>query len=397
VNEPSHVMTSSNQPVTPRARVIAFYLPQFHPIPENDSWWGAGFTEWTNVVSAQPLFRGHVQPHLPADLGFYDLRLPDVRVDQAMLAQRHGIEGFCYWHYWFGGRRILERPFEEVLASGSPGFPFMLGWANQSWSGIWHGDPDRTLIEQPYPGIADHEAHFKYLLRAFKDERYIRVDGKPAFYIYRPREIPDPLEMIHLWRRMAREAGLPGLYLLAEDMLVDRRRGPIEGFDATVQVNLPRIRPPARLHRLKTRLRKGLVVYDYDRWLAQFVTDEVRQLDVHPCVIPNWDNTARSGRRGMVLAGSTSESFRLQVRRACEAIEEKPRDRRFIFIKSWNEWAEGNYLEPDREHGKSYLEALAAETLTGSPNERESGLERSRDTSSPRRGATQGLRSRGRA
>jgi hypothetical protein len=243
----------------------------------------------------------------------------------------------------------------------------MLGWANQTWSGIWHGDPDRILIEQTYPGPEDHERHFWCLLRAFVDPRYIRVDGRPAFYVYRPREIPDVVEMAGLWRRMAREAGLPGLYLIAEDMFVDRKRGPIEGFDATVQVNLPRIRPRGRLQRIRRRLRRGVIVYDYNRWLPHFLTEDVRRLDVHPCVIPNWDNTPRSGRAGMVLAGSTPESFRVQVRRARESIEGKPREHRLLFVKSWNEWAEGNYLEPDREHGRAYLEALALETLPGSP------------------------------
>jgi hypothetical protein len=348
----------------PRARVIAFYLPQFHPIPENDAWWGPGFTEWINVAAARPLFRGHVQPHLPSELGFYDLRLDEVREQQAALARLHGIEGFCYWHYWFGGRLILERPFEEVLGSGSPRFPFMLGWANQTWSGIWHGEPDRVLIEQTYPGLDDHERHLRYLLEAFRDPRYIRIDGKPAFYVYRPREIPDVLEMTTLWRRIAREAGLPGLYLLAEDMLVDRARGPIHGFDATVQVNLPRflLRGPRR--RLERWIHRGVVVHDYETWLPRFVTEDVSRHDVHPCAIPNWDNTPRSGRRGMVLAGSSPRSFGLQVRRACELVADKPRELRLIFAKSWNEWAEGNYLEPDREHGRAYLEALASEILS---------------------------------
>ena len=146
-----------------RARAIALYLPQFHPIPENDAWWGSGFTEWTNTAKARPLFAGHHQPHVPADLGFYDLRLPETREAQAALARRYGIEGFCYYHYWFAGRRILERPFDEVLASGKPDFPFCLCWANESWTGIWHGAPGRILIEQTYPGPADHAAHFSAL------------------------------------------------------------------------------------------------------------------------------------------------------------------------------------------------------------------------------------------
>src|SRR5262249_41646184 len=156
-------------------RVIAFYLPQFHPIPENDAWWGPGFTEWTNVSLARPLFRGHYQPRVPGELGFYDLRMPETRAAQAALARAHGIEAFCYWHYWFAGKQLLERPFEEVLASHEPDFPFCLAWANESWTGIWHGAPHRMLVQQTYPGLADHEAHFRVWLRAFEDARYVTV------------------------------------------------------------------------------------------------------------------------------------------------------------------------------------------------------------------------------
>jgi hypothetical protein len=346
-----------------RARVIAFYLPQFHPIPENDVWWGPGFTEWTNVTRARPLYRGHVQPHLPADLGFYDLRIPEVRTNQARLASDHGIEAFCYWHYWFAGRRLLERPLEELLATRSPNFPFMLGWANQSWTGVWHGEPDRVLVEQTYPGMGDHERHFRFLLGAFADSRYVLVDGKPAFYIQRPGEIPDVVAMTSVWRRMAERAGLPGLYLIAE------ARHHVDGFDAIVPVNLPRQFPGGLIARLRRRLRGGLTVYDYRRVLPRLVTDAVRPINVHPCLIPNWDNTPRSGRRGIVLAGSTPELFQSLVRTANSIVAEKPPDHRLIFVKSWNEWAEGNYLEPDMDHGTKYLAALAAEVLMSDEGE----------------------------
>src|SRR5215472_10557960 len=165
------------------ARLIAFYLPQYHPIPENDAWWGRGFTEWTNVSRAQPLFPSHYQPQLPADLGFYDLRLPDVRCTQAELARTHGIHGFCYYHYWFQGKRLLGRPFEEVLASGEPDLPFCLCWANEPWSRRWNGRPDDVLQAQEY-SLADDQAHIRWLLPALKDRRAIRIDGKPVFIVY---------------------------------------------------------------------------------------------------------------------------------------------------------------------------------------------------------------------
>src|SRR3989304_6840857 len=186
-----------------RARLIAHYLPQFHPIPENDEWWGKGFTEWTNVTKAKPLFEGHYQPFRPADLVFYDLRLPDVRLSQAELAKAYGIEAFCYWLYWFGGRRLLERPFNEVLESGQPDFPFCLGWANDSWTGIWHGCADKVLMEQTYPGPGDEETHFYALLPAFSDKRYLTIDGKPLFLISKPYRLPEPNRFLDHWRELA--------------------------------------------------------------------------------------------------------------------------------------------------------------------------------------------------
>jgi lipopolysaccharide biosynthesis protein len=173
------------------ARFIAFYLPQYHPIPENDEWWGRGFTEWMNVSRAKPLFDGHYQPHLPAKLGFYDLRVPEVRQAQADLARRHGIEGFCYWHYWFEGKRLLERPFNEVLSSGQPDFPFCLAWANETWSRRWLGEDKDILQEQTY-SLEDDLDHITWLMEAFADPRYIRVHGRPLFLIYKPFDLPDP-------------------------------------------------------------------------------------------------------------------------------------------------------------------------------------------------------------
>src|SRR5262249_26983694 len=194
-------------------RAIAFHLPQFHPIPENDKWWGKGFTEWTNVVKAKPLFPGHYQPHLPADLGFYDLRLPEARAAQAELAADYGIYGFCYFHYWFHGRQLLERPVNEILRTGEPDFPFCLCWANESWSRPWDGGEKEILIEQCY-SEADDLAHIRALLPFFLDERYIRVMGCPFFGVYRASKLPDPQRTTDLWRREAVRAGLKGLFLV---------------------------------------------------------------------------------------------------------------------------------------------------------------------------------------
>ena len=240
-----------------RARAIAFYLPQYHPIPENDEWWGPGFTEWTNVARARPLFRGHAQPHIPADLGFYDLRLPETREQQASLAQDHGIEAFCYWHYWFGdGRRVLERPFAEVLASGRPLMKFCLGWANESWTGIWHGAQDRVLMEQRYPGKEDAAAHFRTLLPAFRDERYLRVGDLPVLHVYKPGNLPNAARFVDDWQEMAKKAGLPGLYLVAG---VGRGYDGYDedGFDAGFEARIPYVKP--RGPQVITRFRRHVL------------------------------------------------------------------------------------------------------------------------------------------
>jgi lipopolysaccharide biosynthesis protein len=353
---------------TARVRAIALYLPQYHPIPENDAWWEPGFTEWTNATKARPMFRDHYQPHLPADLGFYDLRVPETRAAQAAMAQAYGIEAFCYYHYWFAGKRLIERPFEEVVASGAPDFPFCVCWANDSWTGVWHGAPNRLLVEQTYPGREDHERHFNALLPAFRDRRYVRVDEKPVFMIYKPEQIPDTIRTLEFWRTMARDAGLPGLHLVAEHP--DPQWDPATlGFDAAIAIRLP---PKRRLWRPWSEpipkilgkiqdLRRRPTIHDYAAVMAKSPFVHRPGIERYPCVIPNWDNTPRSGFRGLAIHGSTPERFRVVLRQAIDASRPLPSGRRFLFIKSWNEWAEGNHLEPDRRFGHQYLEVLHEE------------------------------------
>ena len=355
-----------SRPATTATRTIAFYLPQFHPTPDNDRWWGPGFSEWTNTARARSLFRGHRQPHVPADLGFYDLRLAETRRDQADLARQYGVEAFCYWHYWFGnGRRVLQRPFDEVLSTGEPDHPFCLGWANQTWTGIWHGADNRILVEQTYPGRADEQAHFEHLLPAFTDPRYLTVDGRPLFYVFRPEQLPDPRSFTDHWRVLAERAGLPGLYLAAEisdlhggnPRFLDPRG---HGFDAGVYIRLPTRN--SALARLRMRARRKLLRhperYRFAPDLHPFPDNQSEQL--LPAVYPNWDNTPRSGRRGLVIEGGSPAAFRRHVEQAVDRLVDRPSQERLLFIKSWNEWAEGNYLEPDTEHGHAYLEALRA-------------------------------------
>jgi lipopolysaccharide biosynthesis protein len=378
-----------------RARLIAFYLPQFHPTPENDEWWGKGFTEWTNVTKAKPLFPGHYQPRLPADLGFYDLRVPEVRAAQAELARKAGVEGFCYWHYWFAGRRLLERPFNEVVSSGAPDYPFCLAWANDTWSSHWHGADKRTLIEQTYPGRADHERHFHALLPAFQDRRYIRVHNRPLFAIFRPKKLPAPEAFIELWQNLARQNGLEGIHFVAhlfdneldypwrkvgysgavmtnELKLMRRRLWQITAERLRIANNQPdaaaRIRATweavagtGRLvgHRILQRIFNwpGGVHYYRDARLF-FKSKTALELGCYPSIVPGWDNTARAGPKGIVLHGSTPELFAEHVRDILGSVADRPAEDRIVFVKSWNEWAEGNYLEPDRKFGHGYLDAV---------------------------------------
>jgi hypothetical protein len=352
----------------PRARFLALHLPQFHPIPENDDWWGKGFTEWTNVARARRRYPGHYQPHVPADLGFYDLRLPEALAAQAALARAHGVEGFVFWHYWFGnGNVLLDQPIQQWIQSGSPDFGFALAWANQSWTGHWHGGPKRVLMEQTYPGLEDEKRHFEYLLPAFSDPRYLKVDGRPIFYIFRGESLPNPAGFVDTWRSMAEQAGLPGLYLVAElnDPLGRSTFSDpwAAGFDASVDLRLPADRSRRATIAMKVMRKLGLPeIYPYaSEPLLRNPFDPTRP--THPSVVPGWDNTPRAGRNGLVLHGSTPALFRRHVDAAVAHVQPAAPDRRIVFVKSWNEWAEGNHLEPDHRHGLSYLEALGSRSL----------------------------------
>lgn len=350
-----------------KVRVIAFYLPQFHPTPENDKWWGKGFTEWTNVGKAKPLFKGHYQPKVPADLGYYDLRLPESRMAQAELAREYGIEGFCYWHYWFGnGRQLLQRPFNEVLASGQPDFPFCLAWANHSWEDKQFSKEGthRMLMEQLYPGDEDYIAHFNSVLPAFEDPRYIKVDGQPLFVVYAPTKVPDVAHFIDVWQHEASRHGFR-IHFVGHTSHPDEL--PLfrsQGFDASILIRLFDVfqkdftlaeRIYAKLMRLA--LKQGRRI-DYARAARFFTGEEDRAVDCYPTIIPNFDHSPRSGRAAHILINSTPEKFEKHAEATFRNVLEKPEEQRIVFLKSWNEWAEGNYMEPDLKFGRGYLEAL---------------------------------------
>lgn len=371
-----------------KPRIIALYLPQFHPIPENDEWWGKGFTEWTNVAKAKPLFRGHNQPRIPADLGFYDLRLPEIRQQQAELAQEAGIEGFCYYHYWFGGKELLERPFKEVLQSGKPDFPFCLCWANHDWTNkTWKRGKslrkDSTIMKVTY-SHEDDVAHFHALLPAFKDPRYIKVDGKPLFVIWAPRSLPNPKEFIDTWQQLAKENGLKGIHFVgqtdnagkglageklnfyATDKAADYYKDILDrGFDAVMSSGFRRasalyqgrIKMMWHIFRVRTAFATATRM-DYEKFMKNYYVKEDNWENVYPTLLPQWDRTPRAGEKAEILTNATPKAFARTIKEALDIIKDKEAEHQIVFLKAWNEWGEGNYVEPDQTFGHGWLDAI---------------------------------------
>jgi hypothetical protein len=350
-----------------KARFIAFYLPQYHPIPENDKWYSPGFTEWTNVAKAKPLFKGHYQPHIPADLGFYDLRLKETRIAQANLAREYGIEAFCYWHYWFGeGRRLLETPFNLVLNDTDIEFPFCLAWANHSWQRkMWDNQTkNETIMEQKYGGESDYISHFYSLLPAFKDNRYLKVDHRLFFIVYNPFESEDIPQFLKLWRSLAQKEGIDGFYFVAKTFYNERKEELLSmGFDSVYNETLFSIH-----HRLSfqnkmrlainRKLLKKPTTFDYSEAINYMITEDDFSETTIPVVVPNWDHSPRSGNNGIIFTNANPKYFKQLVKKAIACVSSKNEEKRIILIRSWNEWGEGNHLEPDLRYGKGYLEAI---------------------------------------
>jgi lipopolysaccharide biosynthesis protein len=348
-----------------QVKLIAFYLPQYHPIPENDEWWGKGFTEWTNVSKAKPLFPGHYQPHLPADLGFYDLRLPEAREAQAELAREYGIYGFCYYHYWFNGKRLLERPFNEVLASGKPDFPFCLCWANENWTRVWDGQNKHILMEQKYCEEDDRE-HIRSLIKAFKDPRYIKIDGKPIFLIYRSSNLPNPLQTTSIWREEAQKMGIEDLFLCRVESFNDENKSLVkQGFDAAIEFQ-PQWKPllnKTKMWRLGRKLRiwdkvyRENFIFDYAATVEKMLQKPIPSHKYFRCVTPMWDNSARRKDNALILKNSSPDVYEYWLKKVIEQGAASNPEENIVFINAWNEWAEGNHLEPCQKWGRAYLEA----------------------------------------
>jgi len=339
-------------------RAIAMYLPQFHRVPENDAWWGDGFTEWTFVRRSRPMFVGHEQPQVPhADVGYYDLDDPAVLERQAAMARRHGIHGFCFYHYWFSGRRILEKPLQRLLASGRPNVPFCLCWANENWTRTWDGLDGEVLLEQRH-SPADDERFLVDLLPVLRDPRYITVEGRPLVAVYRPGLLADPAASARAWRWIADRAGLPGLYLAAVHAF-DQTDPRTLGFDAAIQV------PPLQLsaRRLSPAeagsFRGG--VLDYRDAVSHALSQPLPDYPLFRGVMPGWDNTPRRMEQATVWAGATPRLYGRWLHATVARMRrEQPPERRLVFINAWNEWGEGAHLEPDQRHGYQFLEETAA-------------------------------------
>ena len=348
----------ADKPSRDKIRVIAFFLTQFHPIPENDRWWGKGFTEWTNVTRAEPLFEGHYQPHLPADLGFYDLRLRETRHEQIAMARQYGIDGFCYHYYWFSGTRILNRPLDDMLSDPESDMPFCLCWANEHWTRRWDGMDHEVLLRQKY--LPEDDLNFiKSVVPFFHDPRYIRHDSAPFLIVYQPQHLPDPLNSVKLWREYCETAGIGHIHLCAA-LTNDNEDYARFGFDSGMQF-------PPHNHKC-THVNEQIDFYapfhgdavEYGTLARSYLDREYPKENVFRTVSPSWDQTPRVGPRGFLTLNATPANYEYWLGESIRrTVTDYPGKERFVFVNAWNEWAEGCHLEPDLQFGRQFLEATS--------------------------------------
>ncbi|WP_299357075.1 glycoside hydrolase family 99-like domain-containing protein [uncultured Shimia sp.] len=348
-------------PFDPKVKLIAHYLPQFHPVEENDEWWGKGFTEWTNVGKAVPNYPGHYQPHCPIHLGYYDLRLPEIMEEQAKIAKAYGIGGFSYYFYWFGGKTLLERPLQQMLQRPEIDMPFCLNWANENWTRRWDGSEHDVLISQDH-SIADSVAMLRHVRPYMEDPRYITIDGKPVFIVYRANIIPDICAITEAWRAEAKRWGLPGLYLIAVQSFDIKDPG-VLGFDATCEF------PPHQARRKDITDNMQVfnpdfagAIYDYGTMIAGSKAQREKDYKCFRSVVLSWDNTARNQNAARIFERFSISAYKDWLTTLCRQVLHQPKyteDEKIVFINAWNEWAEGTHLEPDRKYGFAYLQATA--------------------------------------
>ena len=339
-------------------KLLAFHLPQFHSIPENDKWWGEGFTEWVNTKKAKPLYKGHEQPKVPFEENYYNLLDESTLKWQANLAKEYGIHGFCFYHYWFNGKKLLEKPLEKILDLKDIDTNYCFSWANEPWTRAWDGKNREVLMPQEYGGEEEWKEHFYYLLKFFQDRRYIKKDGKPVFLIYRTNNIPNCEEMVEYWNKLARENGFKGIYVI-ETMNSFQKKPFLNSSEAVVEFEpMYTMRHGLPLYVQATRyIKKKLGILDRINFDVVWNRILRRQKNYgkkkYLGAFVNWDNTARKGKKGLVIAGGTPLKFKKNLKNQIEKSKQE-----FIFINAWNEWAEGTYLEPDTKNGYQYLEII---------------------------------------
>lgn len=361
-------------------KTIAFYLPQFHTIPENDEWWGKGFTEWTTVKKAKPLFKNHIQPEVPYNNNYYCLLDEDVQVAQADLARKYGLDAFCYYHYWFDGKLLLEKPLENMLKNNKINIDYCLCWANESWARTWDGKESNVLMQQNYnEGVEGWKKHYLYLSQYFKDERYIKDNNKPLIIIYKPQLINDFQNMMNCWNNLAIEEGYSGLTFAYQHPSAFQNNAVVQNFDFGIEFEplytnaimegerafligknrlMYGIMHPLWLcSKIYKRIRRLPSIQDYDVVWKNIIERKPINLKIAAGAFTSWDNTPRKGKNGIVYFGANPEKFQKYMVERYKSISEKygiP----YLFINAWNEWGEGAHLEPDEHFQYGYLEAL---------------------------------------
>ena len=363
------------------------YFTQLHAIPENDKWWGKGFTDWENVKAAEPLFEGHYQPRIPLNSNFYDQSRLEIIRKQVNLAKKYGIYGFCHYHYWFDGKQLLETPTNLLLKNLDIDFPFCLSWANETWSRRWDGRDHDILIQQTHPPIEESWArHFDYLIKAWSDERAIKIDGKPVFVIYRPQKIEKIADMLEFWSMKAKERGLKGVYYIFQKQYEPSDKDCLKAFDASFQFQpfeaihtsdySPAAEKKQKIRSLIDKLpkvfqsiiwsiwashKKHHTVHSYDRVWQQIIDNaSSAPINEFPGAFVDWDNTARYGSRATIFSGASPERFKHWLSRLVDLMSDRPEGMNYVFLNAWNEWAESAYLEPDEKNGYAYLEAVSS-------------------------------------
>lgn len=345
-------------------KIISFYLPQFHTFPENDQWWGKGFTEWVSVKSAEPQYKGQYQPRVPLNQNYYDLTDVKNMVWQAEMAKKYGVYGFCYYHYWFDGKMLMEKPVDQMLHTPEVDIPFCLCWANENWTKAWATNQKEILISQTYGDKKDWKKHFEYFLEFFQDKRYIRIDGKPLLIIYRPEIIPTLKEMLECWNSMAIESGLAGItYVYQQKDYNHQTDENGELFSYGIEYQPSRVMADQRktlsvfVEKAKRVFSNHIGLYDYDDAWERILATKPMDEKMFPGAFVDWDNTPRYKEKASIYKGVTPEKFeKYLTRQILHAKEVYKKDMMFMF--AWNEWGEGGYLEPDEKYGYRMLEAI---------------------------------------